>query len=235
MNVILFANKIPLLRQLTDALSGEEIELYITKSKNELLEYFDKHKDVTILIASNECVGADGFLTKLRKNYPYVKVCVISNEPNIKEANGFFKLNVKGYANAHMHPRHTREIVESLGSGRYWFYPKFIETFSPIKYTNHKKLQVGVVGEVKNIVLSRTNDEEKILSTGDEIYENETVVLPNESSKVEIKLITNEAICIQGEDKIFFEESVFRVISLEQRVMFDEDVANEIFGYLGGK
>lgn len=235
MVTILCAKNISLLKRWHNALDKEDEKIYIAKDKSELFDYFNSNRTPITLILENKFNDEENeeFLKLLRRTYPWVRVCILSYEPNIKEASDFLGLGVRGYGNVYMGKTHLKEVIKTLWDGNFWFYPKFLESFSHDQKKSKDIKPIGYIQNMNSLVIARTNEEERIVLVDEEIVEDELIMTPYQDSFVEIKLKSGESVRVDEDSKIFLDRSVFEVESLSRKTVFNEDRCNEILSSLG--
>lgn len=232
---VLCASNVSILKRWYNALDDKDRKVYIAKDKGELFDYFNSNKTPITLILENKFNDEENeeFLKLLRRTYTWVKVCVLSYEPNLKEASDFLGLGVKGYGNIYMNQIHFKDMTDSVWNGVFWFYPKFLESFSHVQKDSIDIKPIGYIQTIKSLVIARTDDEEHIVSVGEDVIEDELIMTPYQDSFVEIKLKNSQSIQIDEDSKILLDESVFKVENLSFETTFDEDRCNQILSRLG--
>lgn len=234
MAIILYSTKLSLLKHWHKSLEDLKIDVYVTKTKSELFEYFNANKHPTILVMQNDLNDEknEEFLALLKRTYTWVSVCILSSNPNLKEASECLKLGVRGYGNAYMYSLHVKQMVQNINNNLFWFYPDFLEAFLDKKVEKNIS-QIGVVSDIKNLVLANTNEEEHIVIPDEKIYENETFITPYENSFIEFRLANNRLIHISGNDCIYFDKTIYIQDDLSKFCIFDKEKSLEILSFLG--
>lgn len=232
---ILCASKISLLKRWNTTLKF--FRTYIAKNKSELLEFLHNHKAPIVLIIEKYLFEKEDekFLQNLRDNFPFVKICVLSNKPNIKEAQNFIKLGIKGYGNSYMYKTHLQDMVEAVWSGDFWFYPEFIEVFFPQNKLNAFRKTQAIIKEISHLAIIRDAQEERIAQINESINENETLITPYKDSYVSLNIDDKNSIELDGVSALYFEKSVFVKSSFKDISTLNIQKVNTVLEALGEK
>lgn len=232
---IFCASKVSLLRRWYTSLKS--FNTYIAKNKNELLEFLDTYNTPIVLIIESHLFEKDhgAFLEKLRDEFSFVKVCVLSNKPNIKEAQICIKLGVKGYGNSYMYKTHFQDMVNVVWDNKLWFYPDFITTFFPKNTKNHFQNPQATIKNISHLAIIRDEHEERIAEIGDTLKQDETIIAPYKDSHISLDIGDENNIEIEGTDSLYLDESVFVQDSFQEKAIIDKKMANKILDMLGVK
>lgn len=231
---ILYATKMSTLRHWAKGLENFNTKVYIAKTKEELLRFFEKNKNLSILIIelSLDDDENEKFLELLKKEYSWVKVCVLSYYPSIKTASKLLGYNVRGYVNLHMNSFQIQRMMQSVVDGDFWYYPSYIGEFLAIpKKINSDR--IGVIDFVSNLAISHTKEEEHIVLENDEVFENDLIITPYSNSYVEVRLNNGKKVILDGNDQIFIDKSVYLNIDINNKCFFDKTQALKILAHLG--
>lgn len=234
MAIILYSDKTYLLKSWYKSLEGLGLNIYVTKIKAELFEYFNTNKNQSILIMENDLNDEknEEFLALLKRAYTWVRVCILSFNPNLKEGSEYLKLGVKGYGNAYMHSLHVKAMIKNIINDKFWYFPEFLEAFLN-KQVNINMSEIGKVSSVKNLVLAKTNDEEHIVLPDEKIYQNEIFTTPYKDSYIQLELTNKRLIHVSGDSRIYLEKSIFVEDDLSEFCVFSKEKSIEILSYLG--
>lgn len=232
---VLCASKVSILKRWHKALDSDDTKVYIAKDKSELFDYFNLNRSPITLILESKFNDEknEEFLKLLRRTYPWIRVCILSYEPTVKEASELLGLGVRGYGNAYMNQIHLKEMVKSIWIGKFWFYPKFLDSFKHEADVEKSIEPIGRIEVIKSLVIARINEEENIILIDEDVFEDEFIMTPYEDSFVGIKLKNEEYLEIGEDSKILLDETTFKMQSLSKRTIFDEDKCNDILSSLG--
>lgn len=229
--VILCSLHVKVLKRWFNALKECEKDIYVARQKDELFYYFNSHKDQTVLLIDNINEEDEEFLALLKRSYPWVLVCVLSNDPNVKQANRLLSLGVKAYANVYMKALHVKNMYISVKNKTRWYLPMYLQAYKLFdeKKTSHV---IGKIQNVQNLVMIKNDEEERIAFCDEDIFENELVFSPYENSSANIN-IDNEQIFIANNDKIFFDKTTFINESLDKYCIISDEMVSEILSQSG--
>ncbi len=234
MNLILYSKKVHLLKYWHTCLKDLEYNVYASKNKEELFEYFKKNSQKTILIMENDLIDKkqEEFLKLIKKVYKQVEICILTLNPHIKEGSKLLKLCVKGYGNAYMGKNHLKEMVKTILLDNFWYYPEFLQTFSE-KVTEKKNEIIGQILQTEGLVLSTNNNEENIVTENEDVYEDSIFSSLYNNSFLSIKLLNGKNINIYGNSIFRLEKSVFYENDLSDFCVFNEAKYFQILSHLG--
>ncbi|MDH5464333.1 MAG: hypothetical protein OEW60_01820, partial [Thiovulaceae bacterium] len=69
----------------------------------------------------------EGFLEYLLKDYPSIKVMLLTHNPLLIEGTRYLKSGLKAYGQSFMHAKVLNQAIEIIQSGNVWIYPELSE------------------------------------------------------------------------------------------------------------
>lgn len=198
------------------------LKSYVKNSKSEIFDYLNSYKTPTILMLEAGLIDSEEFLALIKRSYSWIKIFILSHEPTLKEAYKYLKHDVKGYGNYFSNDNFIKNAIRVIDDDGYWYYPYFLRVFKG----NDDKIQkskIGFIKSVRDLVLIKTEDEEKIAVLGESIYAYEKIEAPNENSMITLDIDTKE-INLNAKESIFLEESVYENrLGVEDCCFFESD------------
>lgn len=106
---------------------GDEDSLHV-KDSTALFALMEKHSDVLALIYDTffEPKKLVEELREIRKNFPFIKVIVLSDTPSLESARPLLMEGIFGYANARLSGVHLRQAIAVAKAGSVWLSPEFL-------------------------------------------------------------------------------------------------------------
>ncbi len=232
MSVVLYSTDINKLKYWYECLNDTELLVYASSKKDEIFEYFYHNKKQSLLfIDYNE--KDEEFLNFILRGYGHLKVAILTEALNIKEASKFLELGVDGYAHSYMKKLHLLSLVKAILEDKFWYYPEFTITFLGLQRQKSLK-PVGKIYDIQNLILLDSEEEERIAVDGEDIFEGYTLTAPYESSKAKLSFNDGVRLALTQKTGVFFvDKSLFADDSLEDITVFDINKKDDIFIHLG--
>lgn len=125
LKIILCSQDVSLNEHIVTCLDSYEIVLLT----DPVLLFEERTFDNTIVLCHLQSLKEDaqGFLTYLLKDYPGLKVMLLTHAPMLLEGTRYLKMGLKAYAQSFIHTKILIQAIEVVGSGNVWIYPELSE------------------------------------------------------------------------------------------------------------